>query len=91
MKNLYSQILKNNYTQRPEVVVDDNGNNGFPLGGKDLYGITYFIEQKRIINSILAGEHRTGNDNNTRLDWNINTTITNTNTPRYPEFPVQSR
>ena len=83
-KNLYSQILKNNYTDRPKVFVSSSSN--FLVGNSNLFGLTYFTEQKNILNSILAGEHRTGRDNGTRIDWNINTTINNTNTPDTRNF-----
>ena len=85
-KNLYSQILKNFYTERPKVSVCNTCDAGFPNGNSDLYGITYFTEQKQILNTVLAGEHRTGKDNNTRLEWNINATINNTNTPDTRNF-----
>ena len=83
-KNLYSQILKNNYTERPKVLVSSSSN--FLVGNSTLFGLTYFTEQKNILNSTLSGEHRTGKDNNTRLDWNVNTTINNTNTPDTRNF-----
>jgi hypothetical protein len=70
LKNLYSNILRNVYIDRPyasiesfDVILSPNSY---------VAGTTHFIEERRIISSILSGEHRTGANNETRLDWNIN-------------------
>ncbi|MBC7510368.1 MAG: outer membrane beta-barrel protein [Ferruginibacter sp.] len=84
LKNLYTQISNNTFTERPVMRLDNRyGNN---LEGPSIYGITYFPEQKKIINTILSGEHRVGKDNDTRIEWNLNATINNSNTPDIRNF-----
>lgn len=83
LKTLYSQILNNTFTERPVGVTNPNTS---AIGGFALYGLTYIFEQKRIINSILGGEHRAGKDNGTIIDWNFNTTINNTELPDITNF-----
>jgi Outer membrane protein beta-barrel family/CarboxypepD_reg-like domain/TonB-dependent Receptor Plug Domain len=82
LKNLYTQIYNNTFINRPFAKVNSDI---FPGTGNNS-GITYLVEQKSIINSILSGEHRTGKDNDTRIEWNLNTTINNTNTPDVRNF-----
>lgn len=83
LKNLFSQILNNTFTERPVAVTNINTSS---LGGLPLYGVNYVFEQKRILNSILAGEHRAGKDNGTILDWNFNLTAINTELPDITNF-----
>jgi TonB dependent receptor/CarboxypepD_reg-like domain/TonB-dependent Receptor Plug Domain len=87
LKTLYTQIFNNTFTERPVAFADDAFSNNAP--GNNYYGVTYYIEQKRIINSILSGEHRSGKGDDTRIDWNINTTINNTNTPDIRNYLLQ--
>jgi outer membrane receptor for ferrienterochelin and colicin len=87
LKNLYSQVLNNLYINRP--VVRFNRDDYFNIDDINYSGITHLIEQKSIFNSILSGEHRTGKNNETRLDWNINVTANNTNTPDTRNFIFQ--
>jgi hypothetical protein len=83
LKNLFSQILNNTFTERPVAVTNINTSS---LGGLPLYGINYVFEQKRIVNSILNGEHRAGKDNGTIIDWNFNLTAINTELPDLTNF-----
>ena len=83
LKNLYTQIANNIFTERPIAKVDPAR---FGSVVNDVYGVTFFTEQKRIINTILSGEHRAGKDNDTRIEWNLNATINNTNTPDIRNF-----
>jgi TonB dependent receptor/CarboxypepD_reg-like domain/TonB-dependent Receptor Plug Domain len=84
LKNLYTQIANNTFTERPVMRLNDRY--GSNLAGPNIYGITYLPEQKRIINTILSGEHRAGKDNDTRIDWNLNATVNNTSTPDIRNF-----
>lgn len=84
LKNLYSQVLNNIYTDRPVVRISND--NYFNSIDREYIGVTYFIEKKSIFNSTLAGEHRTGKNNETKLEWNVNATLNNTNTPDTRNF-----
>ncbi len=84
LKNLYSQVLNNIFTDRPIIRISND--NYFSEPGTKYMGVTYFIEKKSIFNSTLAGEHRTGKNNETKLEWNVNATLNNTNTPDTRNF-----
>jgi len=84
LKNFYTNVFNNTYTIRPDMTISTEAYTPTPpIGGRPerIVGIGYYVEQKQIINSILGGEHRTGKNNETRLDWNVNSTILSTNTP----------
>lgn len=83
LKNLFTQVLNNTYTDRKYLVSD-----AFDLIPPDnmQVGLSHFIEQRRIINSILSGEHRTGKGNETRIDWNASITANYTKTPDTRNF-----
>ncbi|MDN3656780.1 TonB-dependent receptor [Ferruginibacter paludis] len=83
LKNLYSQVLNNLFIDRPEVRF---GNTDFFNQDNQYIGLTYLNEKKSILNSILSGEHRTGKNNETRLEWNVNATANNTTTPDTRNF-----
>src|SRR5262249_36729749 len=78
LKNLYSQVLTNLFVYSPLVRVGSS--QYFNATDASYSGFTHLIEQKKIINSTLAGEHRTGENNETKFDWNVSTTVTITNT-----------
>ncbi len=84
LRNLFSQTLNNLFIYRPLVRL--SGSDFFNVNDKSYIGLTHLIEQKTIFNSTLSGEHRTGKNNETRLDWNVNATINNTNTPDTRNF-----
>jgi len=83
LKNLYTNVFNNTSTYRPDLISD-----AFSLapGASFQVGINYYTEQRRIINTTLAGEHRTGKNNETRLDWNVNGTSYNTYAPDARNF-----
>lgn len=83
LKNLYSQILNNFFIDRNDVGFFDDP--AFNVPNKKI-GITYFIEQKSIFNSTLAGEHKIGKNSETKLDWNVSATYNKTNTPDTRNF-----
>lgn len=84
LKNLYTQVFTNMFISRPVLYVD---NTNFPTNGQSqLVGYSYVAEQKGIVNSILSGEHRTGINNETRLEWNVNVTSNSTKTPDTRNF-----
>ncbi len=85
LKNLFTQLFDNIYTRRSIVRATDGA---FPGLGKG-YGNTYFPEQKALLNSVISGEHRTGKDNDTRIDWNVNITSVNTNRPDIRNFVLK--
>ncbi len=79
LKSIYTSIFRNTFVDRPNFYptyfrIDADQN----INAKSL---SYVTEQKSILNSILAGEHKTGIDNATKLDWNINFTKNRTNSP----------
>ena len=84
-KNIYTSIFRNTYVDRPNVYTDNfvliTGANSVTAKG-----LSYLTDQKNILNSILAGEHKTGADNATKLDWNINFTKNKTNIPDSRNF-----
>jgi outer membrane receptor protein involved in Fe transport len=81
-KNLYSNVFKNNFIKRDSLLstftIYDNSANY----RKRLEGLSYLTEQRSLLNSILAGEHKTGKNKETLLDWNINVT---TNSSSFPD------
>lgn len=83
IKSLYSQVLNNLYIDRSVVrfTSDDFFNLPTPY-----IGLTHFTENKTLYNSILSGEHRTGKNNEVRLDWNVNVTTNTTSTPDTRNF-----
>jgi hypothetical protein len=84
LKNLYSQVLNNLFIDRPEVRF---GNTDYlNLFDQKYIGLTFLNEKKNILNTILSGEHRTGKNNETRLEWNLNATANNTTTPDTRNF-----
>lgn len=81
LKNFYTNVFNNTFIDRPDMAYIAY-TTAFPLSNHyRILGLTYVVEQKGIINSILGGEHRTGKNNETRIDWNVNATIINTNAP----------
>ena len=89
LKNLYSQILNNLYIDRPSVRLAKG--DYFNTPGVAYIGATYVDEKKSILNSIFSGEHKTGKNNETRLEWNVNATINKTNTPDVRNFILEEK
>lgn len=85
LKNIYSSIFRNLFVER--IIGYLKGFDMAPtVYPNALYGMSFFPEQKVILNSILGGEHRTGKSNETRLDWNVSYTRNTTNTPDTRNF-----
>lgn len=83
-KNIYTSIFRNTYIDRSDLYPTYfDVAASFSIKAK---GISYVIDQKNILNSIFAGEHKTGADNATKLDWNINFTKNSTNLPDTRNF-----
>ena len=82
LKNLYTRVFNNTFTDRNKILTDITAFTGAPF----YRGISYFIEQRRILNSTLSGEHRTGKNNETRVDWNVSFTSNKINTPDTRNF-----
>ena len=80
LKNLYDQTLNNLFIYRPQIRITAIDNTTF-RSDQAYTGLSHIIEQKKIFNSILSGELRAGENNETRLDWNVNATLNNTVTP----------
>lgn len=82
-KNIYTSIFRNTFVDRPNFyptyyrIIDENIN---------AKALSYVTDQKNILNSIIAGEHKTGVDNTTKLDWNINFTKNKTILPDTRNF-----
>jgi TonB dependent receptor/CarboxypepD_reg-like domain/TonB-dependent Receptor Plug Domain len=86
LKNLATQVFNNQYIDKRYVWADE----GFQSNTNDQVGISHIVEQKRIINSVLSGEHRTGKNNETRIDWNVNLTSISTITPDTRNFNFET-
>jgi outer membrane receptor protein involved in Fe transport len=87
LKNIFSNVFKNNFIKRDSLFISTLAlNTDNPL---DSY--SYVSEERRLINSILSGEHRTGKNNETRLDWNVNVTANNTTAPDTRNFVLISQ
>jgi hypothetical protein len=85
LKNIFSSTFRNQYIDRDIHYIK---NYDIPVNA-DRYalpGVTFFNEQKLLVNSTLAGEHRTGKNSETRLEWNVNYTLNSTNTPDTRNF-----
>jgi outer membrane receptor protein involved in Fe transport len=82
LKNIFSNVFRNNFIKRDSLFLST-----LSLSTDDpLEGYSYLSEERRLINSILSGEHRTGKNNETRLDWNVNITGNNTTAPDTRNF-----
>lgn len=86
LKNLYTRIFSNSFIHRPVLFVEDAG----LLPNEKEIGISHYIEEKRILNSVLSGEHRTGRNNETRLDWNVTVTANRTMQPDTRNFVLRT-
>ncbi len=75
LKNLYTRVFNNIFVDRDFIVFDNDAFNNFNKG------VTHFAEQRSILNNTLSGEHRTGKNNESRLDWNFNVTSNRIYTP----------
>ena len=74
LKNLFTQVYNNQFVDRP-VVFEANYNFRDTIRNYQQIGFNYLSSTKRLINSVLGGEHRTGAKNETRIDWNISSTF----------------
>jgi CarboxypepD_reg-like domain/TonB-dependent Receptor Plug Domain len=83
LKNLYTRVFNNTFVDRDFTVFDNDAFNNFNKG------ITHFAEQRSILNNTLSGEHRTGKNNETRLDWNFNITSNRIYTPDLRNYILQ--
>ena len=86
-KNLYSQLFRNNYIKRDSVFFENVYQTPGPAG---IQGFSYLTEQRGLLNSVLSGEHKTGLNNETQLDWNINVTTNNAKLPDTRNFLLNS-
>lgn len=85
LSNLYSNIFRNTYLNRPYANIESFAVLGISPGTR-VAGTTYFVDQRQILSNILSGEHRTGRNNETRIDWNVNTAIYDTRNPDTRNF-----
>lgn len=87
LKNFYTNVFNNVYSDRPNMTISSTAYTPGNVGGLGqlnpyrIVGVNYVVEQKGLINSTLAGEHRTGRNNETKLDWNVNFTRITTSNP----------
>jgi hypothetical protein len=72
-KNLYSHIFRNTFIDRPYASIESFGVLNPVPDISRIAGTSHIIEERSIISNILAGEHRTGKNNDTKIDWNVNT------------------
>lgn len=84
LKNVYTSSFRNNYILRHYVLLPF-----FDIGARDspiAMGMGQYTEQTGFKTSVLAGEHRTGKNNETKIDWNINATSNKTKIPDAKNF-----
>ncbi len=82
LKNIYSQTYRNTYIKRDSVFKVPFNSQSFNGDSSEIEGFSYLVEQRKLINTILGGEHKTGKNNETKLDWNINITA---NASEFPD------
>jgi len=80
LKNLYSRVLKSNYIFRDSVFIRDIQR----MTG--LRGFTFVTEERTLLNSVLAGEHKIGANKETQLDWNVNVSANKSYSPDLRNF-----
>ncbi|MBC7914691.1 MAG: carboxypeptidase-like regulatory domain-containing protein [Pyrinomonadaceae bacterium] len=85
LKNLYTTVFRNSYLDRPSILFPEFLRS-IVKPSPFITGLSYLTEQRSILNSTLGGEHRTGANNTTRLDWNINATLNKANAPDAKNF-----
>jgi hypothetical protein len=87
LKNLFTQVYSNQFVDRPYIFIADGlAGIGDPAATYQQFGYVYNNSLKRILNSTLGGEHRTGVNNETRLDWNVTTTFNQQSSPDKRSF-----
>lgn len=66
-KSMYSTVLRDNYIKRDSVF-----SISFDLPGDEIEGFSFFNERRAIINTVVSGEHKTGKNKETQIEWNVN-------------------
>lgn len=89
LKNLYSSLYRDNYIKRDSVFSE-----AFSLGTvvqknlEELEGFAFINEQRSVLNSVLAGEHKTGRNRETQLDWNVSVSANQLKAPDTRNFLI---
>jgi hypothetical protein len=86
LKNLYSNQFRNIYIDRPFASIEAFAVLGPVPGVSRISGTSHVVESRQILSNALSGEHRTGRNNETRIDWNVNTAFYNTFLPDTRNF-----
>lgn len=82
---MFTQVYTNQFVDRP-FIYEREYTFRDPLRNYQQIGFNYVSSTKQLINSVLGGEHRTGNNNETRIDWNISTTFNTSKNPDTRSF-----
>ena len=83
-KNIYTTVFNNRFVDRPDLIITFIS--VLAPESPIAKSLSFFTEQSGFFNSTLGGEHRTGKNNETRIDWNVNTTVNNINAPDAKNF-----
>lgn len=86
LKNLYSNQFRNIYIDRPFASIEAFAVLNPQPGISRIAGTSHVVESRQIMSNVLMGEHRTGRNNETKVDWNINTALYNTYMPDTRNF-----
>ncbi len=86
LKNLYSSQFRNVYIDRPFASIEAFAVLNPQPGVSRIAGTSHVAESRQIMSNVLSGEHRAGRNNETRIDWNINTAFYDTYLPDTRNF-----
>jgi hypothetical protein len=89
-KNLYSHIFRNTHISRPYASIESFAVLNPVPGISRIAGTSHIAEERGILSNVLAGEHRTGRNSETRIDWNVNTALYLTEMPDTRNFIYKS-
>jgi CarboxypepD_reg-like domain/TonB-dependent Receptor Plug Domain len=84
LKSLYSNLFRNTFVKRDSAF--QSYFNLIVPSTKEIEGFSYYTQERNLINTVLAGEHKTGLNNDTRIDWNVNISSVRTNAPDARNF-----
>lgn len=84
-KNLYTNLFKNLFLDRPYANIESFGVLGIEPGTR-VAGTSFVAEERKILSNVLSGEHRMGRNNDTRIDWNLHSATYNSELPDTRNF-----
>lgn len=70
-KTIYSQLFRNTFVGRDNFLLGTGDPLFFDVS-EPYVGFNYITEQRTLLNNTLGGEHKTGNNKETIIAWNVN-------------------